>query len=85
MSYFVNFGTGAVNETASTVTEARRIAEEGIAYTGRDIRIEDGCGYSLAVLPWYRTEPKEGEFVTSSFGRQVFMGNGSYYKEGSKG
>lgn len=51
--YYINYQTGAGNDTADTLEEAKRIADEGAAYTQQPIVIEDEDGNEVSRRSWY--------------------------------
>ena len=51
--YYINYNTGAGNETAESLSEAKRLADEGAAYTQRNITIYDDDGNEVAGRIWY--------------------------------
>lgn len=60
MRYYVNFGTGAGDEQVDgTLEDAKKAAENGLAYTQTDVRIQTEDGEDVAVLKWYGVEPGE--------------------------
>lgn len=75
MTYLVNFGTGAGNETVNgTIENAKRVAEDGLAYTQTDVKIQTQDGEDVAVLPWYGVAPEDDDVVTARFGDYGFYG-----------
>lgn len=75
MKYYVNYGTGAGDEVVDgTIDEAKKVAEDGIAYTQTDIKIQTEEGEDVAVLPWYGVAPEEDDVVTARFGDFGFYG-----------
>lgn len=48
----INYGTGAGNESAETLWEAKALADEGAAYTQADIVITDEDGDEVARRTW---------------------------------
>lgn len=55
----VDFGTGAGNESAETLLEAKALADEGAAYTERDIVITDEDGDEVARRTWWGVQYDE--------------------------
>ena len=54
MKYFINYHTGAGNQTITgTLEDAQKIADEGAAYTGADITIEDEDGNTVMIRCWW--------------------------------
>ena len=51
--YYINYCTGAGNERADTLEEAKRIADNGAAYTQQPIIIEDEDGREITRRPWW--------------------------------
>lgn len=74
MKFLVNFGTGAGNEWAETLEEAKQIAEENATYTQASIIIEDKNYNEIAKLPWWSVQPGEDDEVTVDFGNFGFYG-----------
>lgn len=72
--FLVNFGTGAGNEYAETLEEAKQIAEENATYTQASITIEDENYNEIAKLPWWGVYPGEDDEVTIDFGEFGFYG-----------
>lgn len=69
MKYYVNYGTGAGNEyVEGTLDDAKKVAEDGLAYTQTDVKIQTEDGEDVAVLPWYGVVPEEDDVITASFG-----------------
>lgn len=52
MTYYVRFHTGAGDEEAATLEEAKKLADEGAAYTQQSISIEDEDGAVVLTRPW---------------------------------
>lgn len=75
MRYYVNFGTGAGNEwVEGTLSEAQKVAEDGLAYTQTDVKIQTEDGKDVAVLPWWGVTPEDDDVVTARFGDFGFYG-----------
>lgn len=78
--YYINYGTGAGNEYAETLEEAMTIADEGAAYTQRDIRITDAeSGELAAIRQWWGVvydpdESGEAEEEIIAFGEFGYYG-----------
>lgn len=52
--YYVNYHTGAGNETIDgTLEEAMKLADEGACYTQQNITIEDESGTVVALREWW--------------------------------
>lgn len=51
--YYINYNTGAGNDTADTLEEAKRIADDGACYTQHPIVIEDEDGNEVSRRSWY--------------------------------
>ena len=76
MGYYINYGTGAGNEFVDgTLEEAKKAAEEGLAYTQEDVKIQTEDGEDVAVLKWYGVQPEEDDIVTARFGDEGFYGD----------
>ncbi len=74
-AFYVNYGTGAGDEyIQGSLDDAKKLAEEGLAYTQQSVRIKNESGKDVAVLPWYDTEPEEYDVVTARFGDSGFYG-----------
>lgn len=75
MRYYINYGTGAGNECVDgTLDEAKKVAEQGLAYTQTDVRIQTEDGEDVSVLNWYGVAPEEDDVVTARFGDFGFYG-----------
>lgn len=75
MAFYVNYGTGTGNEyIQGSLDDAKKAAEENLAYTQQSVRIQNESGKDVAVLPWYDTEPEEDDVVTARFGESGFYG-----------
>lgn len=75
MKYYVNYGTGAGDEyVEGTLDDAKKVAEDGIAYTQTDIKIQTEDGEDVAVLTWYGVAPEEDDIVIARFGDFGFYG-----------
>lgn len=59
--YYIDYGTGAGNEWAPTVEAAKKIADNGAAYTQRAIVIEDESGQEIARRQWWGVRYDPGE------------------------
>lgn len=71
----LNYGTGAGNEyTDGTLEDAKKVAEDGLAYTQEPVKIQSEGGEDLAVLPWWGVVPTEDDIVTARFGDCGFYG-----------
>ena len=69
MKYNVRYNTGAGDELGiETLDEAKRIADEGAAYTQCDIVIEDEDGEEITRRIWYGVKPDEDEENIINFG-----------------
>lgn len=72
--YYIDYNTGAGNqEFVGTLTEAKAEADEGAAYTQKDISIYDAESRDANKEPitkryWYGTEAYEDEENIISFG-----------------
>lgn len=65
MKYMIKYNTGAGDEDAYSLEEAKKLAELGICYTQQSIDIFDREGEEIvATLPWYGVEP--GMMMTQS-------------------
>lgn len=60
--YIVNFNTGAGNQEAATLEEAKQLALDGMAYTQENITIETEDGEVIATARWYGVEPSEEDY-----------------------
>lgn len=73
MRYYVNYGTGAGNEYVDgSLEDAKKVAQEGLAYTQTDVKIQTEEGEDVAVLSWYGVQPKEDDVVIAKFGDYGF-------------
>ena len=57
-----------------TLEDAKKIAEDGLAYTQTDVKIQTESGEDVAVLNWYGVQPEEDDVVTAQFGDYGFYG-----------
>lgn len=61
-TYMIRYNTGVGDEEITgTLDTAKRIADEGAAYTQQDIVIEDESGCEVARRRWYGVELDEDE------------------------
>lgn len=75
MRYYINYGTGAGNEYIDgTLDEAKKAAEDGLAYTQADVKIQTEDGEDVAVLNWYGVKAEDDDVVTAQFGDYGFYG-----------
>lgn len=75
MGYYINYGTGAGNEFVDgTLEDAKKVAEEGLAYTQEDVKVQTEDGEDAAVLKWYGVQPEEDDVVIARFGDYGFYG-----------
>lgn len=75
MRYYINYGTGAGNEYVDgTLEDAKRVAEDGLAYTQTDVKIQTEDGEDVSVLNWHEMQPEEDDVVTARFGDHGFYG-----------
>lgn len=73
--YIIDYGTGAGNrEIEGTLEKAMKDAEQGLAYTQKNVEITTLDGEQVAYLPWYGVEPEEDDVVTCEFGASGFYG-----------
>ena len=73
--FLIDYQTGAGNEEAATIEEAKALAVEGLAFTQESVIIRDlETNESVAKLPWYKTAAEEDDEVTESFGDLGFYG-----------
>lgn len=62
MKYHINYHTGAGNEyVEGSLDEAKKIADDGAAYTQEPITIEDEYGEEVARRPWWGIEFRPDE------------------------
>ena len=61
MCYYINYNTGAGNEWADTLEQAKAIADDGAAYTQQPIVIEDEDGNEITRRPWWGVQYDEDE------------------------
>lgn len=64
--YYINFNTGEGNEWASTLEEAMKIADDGAAYTQKDIVIENKDGKEVLRRRWWGVPYDEHEVEEES-------------------
>ncbi|UOC04877.1 hypothetical protein BTT_61300 (plasmid) [Bacillus thuringiensis serovar morrisoni str. 4AA1] len=59
--YIVNYHTGVTEEVeVNDLSEAKKVAEEGIAYTQEKITIETLDGEVITTSYWYGISPTRG-------------------------
>lgn len=76
--YTINYHTGTGNEHADTLDEAKRIADEGAAYTQQPITIEDEDGNEITRRPWWSVaydEDAAAEFDPIHIGDYGYYGD----------
>ncbi|PAD72863.1 hypothetical protein [Paenibacillus campinasensis] len=61
--FIVNFNTGAGNQQAPTLEEAKQKAVDSISFTQQHITIEDEHGNVVSIARWYGVEPTEEDEV----------------------
>ncbi|MGA4466002.1 hypothetical protein ACPA2L_25690 [Bacillus bombysepticus] len=67
--YIVNYHTGVTEEVeVSDLSEAKKVAEEGIAYTQEKITIETLDGEVITTAYWYGISPQEDDNVLETVG-----------------
>ena len=67
--YIVNYHTGVTEEIqVSDLSEAKKVAEEGIAYTQEKITIETLDGEVITTSYWYGISPQEDDNVLETVG-----------------
>ncbi|MDA2150806.1 hypothetical protein PDN20_19285 [Bacillus cereus] len=67
--YIVNYHTGVTEEVeVNDLSEAKKIAEEGIAYTQEKITIETLDGEVITTSYWYGISPQEDDNVLETVG-----------------
>lgn len=67
--YIINYHTGVTEEVeVNGLSEAKKVAEEGIAYTQENITIETLDGEVIATAYWYGVSPQEGDDVLEVVG-----------------
>lgn len=76
MRYYINYNTGIGNEWADTLEEAKAIADDGAAYTQRDITIEDEDDNEVLRRPWWGVGYDEDE---SSDDDPICFGDFGYF------
>lgn len=79
MKYYINYNTGAGNETVEgTLEDAMQKAVEGLEYTQQNVNIYIADSASddepVAILRWYGCTPTEDDVVTCQFGDFGFYG-----------
>lgn len=60
--YIVNLNTGAGNQEAHTLEEAKEIAIDLMTYTQQDITIETEDGEVVTRSRWYGVKPSEEDY-----------------------
>ena len=53
--YYIDYNTGAGNEWAETLEDAKALADDGAAYTQESIVIKDEDGKEITRRDWYGT------------------------------
>ncbi|WP_242281637.1 MULTISPECIES: hypothetical protein [unclassified Bacillus cereus group] len=67
--YIVNYHTGVTEEVeVNDLSEAKKVAEEGIAYTQEKITIETLDGEVITTSYWYGISPLEDDNVLETVG-----------------
>ncbi|PEE94736.1 hypothetical protein [Bacillus cereus] len=67
--YIVNYHTGVTEEVeVNGLSEAKKVAEEGIAYTQENITIETLDGDIITTAYWYGVSPQEDDDVLETVG-----------------
>ncbi|AEA19409.1 TPA: hypothetical protein ACR3Z0_005476 [Bacillus thuringiensis] len=67
--YIVNYHTGVTEEVeVNDLSEAKKVAEEGIAYTQEKITIETLDGEVITTSYWYGISPQEDDNVLETVG-----------------
>ncbi|MEI5888241.1 hypothetical protein WBS53_27700 [Bacillus albus] len=67
--YIVNYHTGVTEKVeVSDLSEAKKVAEEGIAYTQESITIETLDAEVITTAYWYGVSQKEGDEVLEVVG-----------------
>ncbi|HFK1488794.1 TPA: hypothetical protein ACGXMX_004893 [Bacillus cereus] len=67
--YIVNYHTGVTEEVeVNDLSEAKKAAEEGIAYTQEKITIETLDGEVITTAYWYGISPQEDDNVLETVG-----------------
>ena len=56
---YINYHTGAGDETADTMEQAMEIADDGACYTQQDITIEHDNGTVIAERKWYGVQSSQ--------------------------
>lgn len=76
MKYYINYNTGAGNETVEgTLEDAMQKAVEGLEYTQEDVNIYAAdSGKPVATLRWYGCTPTQDDVITCRFGDIGFYG-----------
>ena len=78
-TYMIRYNTGAGDEEITgTLATAKRIADDGAAYTQQDIVIEDESGDEVARRVWYGVELTE-EDMTEDEDQYITFGSFGYY------
>ena len=67
--YIVNYHTGVTEEVeVNGLSEAKKVAEEGISYTQKNITIETLDGEVITTAYWYGISPQEDDNVLETVG-----------------
>lgn len=75
----INYNTGAGNETAPTLEEAKQIADNGSRFTMRDITIEDGDGNVIIRRKWYGINIDDQEEFDIDIDSVIRFGTNGFY------
>jgi len=75
--YIVNFNTGAGNQEAATLEEAKQVAVDLMTYTQQNITIETEDGEVVATARWRGYRPSEDEIED---GRVLEKIGGGFYE-----
>lgn len=76
--YYINYHTGAGDDTADTMDKAMQVADAGAAYTQQDITIEDEAGNVVAIRRWYGVQYNKDEDDAET---PICFGDFGYYAD----
>ena len=81
MKYFINYGTGAGDEYVDgTLANAKKAADEGVAYTGENVKIFDGDNVA-AMRRWYDTVFNPDDYDNGEAADVIRFGTFGHYGE----
>lgn len=71
--FIIDYNTGITDEVeVADLAEAKKIAEEGMAYTGVSVIIKDSNGEAVTESRWWPHAPTDEDFVLVQIGSEGF-------------